>query len=65
MSNENAMNIAAINEEARRRDMTYGQLMALTTPEERAKITGHFDPTLAEKRRKESGTKWKASKHKK
>ena len=34
MSNENELAIAAINEEARKRDMTYGQLMATTTYQE-------------------------------
>ena len=65
MSNENALAIAAINEEARKRGMNYGQFMALTTPEERARITGRYDPALDKKRRKESGTKDKETKRKK
>lgn len=65
MSNENALAIAAINEEARKRHMTYGQLMAMTTPAERAKIVKDFDPAQAEKRRKASGDKFKGTKRKK
>jgi len=65
MKNDNALAIAAINEEARKRGMNYGEFMALTTPEERGRITGNFDPTLAEKRRKASGDKFKGTKRKK
>lgn len=65
MRNENALAIAAINEAARERDMTYGQLMAQTTPEERIEIIRKFSPVVAEKRRRGSPTKFKESKRKK
>ena len=65
MSNENAVAIAAINEEARKRGLTYGQLMATTTYQEQTEIIRKFDPALAEKRRRASGTKHKETKRKK
>ena len=65
MKNENALAIAAINEEARKRGLTYGQLMALTTPAERIEIIGKFSPAEAERRRNRAPTKFKESKRKK
>lgn len=65
MKNENALAIAAINEEARKRGLTYGQLMGQLSHFEKTVIIQEFDPTLAEKRRRESGTKFKESKRRK
>lgn len=52
MSNENALAIAAINEEARKRGMNYGQLVAVTTREERDEIVRRFDRVRAERMRR-------------
>ena len=65
MSNENALAIAAINEEARKRGLTYGQLMGQLSHFEKQVIIQEFNPGQAEKRRRASGTKFKESQHKK
>lgn len=49
---ENDLRLAAINEEARRRDMNYGQLVAVTTREERDEIVRRFDRVRAERMRR-------------
>ena len=65
MSNENALAIAAINDEARRRGMNYGELVSKTTRSERDEIVRRFDRVRAEQMRRRSLLKYKESKRKK
>ena len=53
MSNENAISIAAINEEARRRGLNYGELVAKTSREERDEIVRRFARVRAERIRRQ------------
>lgn len=64
MSNENALAIAAINDEARRRGMNYGELVSKTTRSERDEIVRRFDRVRAEQMRRRSLLKYKESKRK-
>lgn len=62
---EIGMRLAALNEEARRRGMNYGQFVALTTKEEKEEIIRKFDREKAVQRRGQTPFKQKASGRKK
>ena len=52
MGNENPHALPALNEEARRRGMTYGQLVGATTEAERKEIVDEYTKAYAARRRR-------------